>query len=228
MSNSGIYSIKNTINGKIYIGSSKEVNERLSTHKRELLLNKHVNEHLQSAYNKYGEDAFKFEVVCECDELNLLEMEDYYIKEFDTLNRDKGYNLVSADRKTILKSTKDKISNTLKEGYLSGRIKISDKCVSIMKSRTGINNHNFNKPMSEEQKRLISLSRMGKKASEETRAKMSMDRKGKGVGIKHSPERIEANRLSHLGKKLSEETKKKMSDSHKLRRSKQYERQDIN
>lgn len=62
-SDSGIYQIRNKVNGKVYIGSSVRVEQRISTHKRHLLLNKHSNQKLQLAYNKYGIDNFEYSVL---------------------------------------------------------------------------------------------------------------------------------------------------------------------
>lgn len=75
----GIYRIKNLVNNKCYYGSSKEVEKRLSRHKRELKTNIHVNCILQRAWNKYGEDNFLFEVVEECGVNVLLETEQKYL-----------------------------------------------------------------------------------------------------------------------------------------------------
>lgn len=61
--NSGLYKITNIINGKFYIGSSNHIEHRISRHKASLRYNKHRNNHLQSAWNKYGENAFHFEML---------------------------------------------------------------------------------------------------------------------------------------------------------------------
>jgi hypothetical protein len=51
----GIYCIENIINNKKYIGMSSGINTyRLSSHKRRLRKNIHVNACLQNAYNKSG------------------------------------------------------------------------------------------------------------------------------------------------------------------------------
>ena len=60
--NIGIYKITNLINNKFYIGSSSDLKKRLYEHRRELNLGVHANKHLQSAWNKYGEENFKFEI----------------------------------------------------------------------------------------------------------------------------------------------------------------------
>lgn len=59
----GIYQITNTINGKKYIGSSDDMNRRLSKHYNDLIKNKHSNPHLQAAYNKYKSNNFLIDVV---------------------------------------------------------------------------------------------------------------------------------------------------------------------
>jgi group I intron endonuclease len=69
--NTGIYQIVNQINGKRYIGSSFQLKERKKQHLRLLDYN-HPNRHLQNAYNKYGENNFKFEVLLCCDKKDLL------------------------------------------------------------------------------------------------------------------------------------------------------------
>jgi group I intron endonuclease len=75
----GIYSIKNVKNNNCYFGSSKNIEKRWKTHLNKLKNNKHHNIHLQRAWNKYGENNFIFEIVEECDEKNLLQLEQKYI-----------------------------------------------------------------------------------------------------------------------------------------------------
>ena len=58
VSKPGIYKITNKINNKIYIGSSYSISKRISEHKYQLRRNSHPNIHLQSSWNKYGEDNF--------------------------------------------------------------------------------------------------------------------------------------------------------------------------
>lgn len=57
----GIYRIKNIINNKFYIGSSKNLSRRELEHETKLNQNKHYNKYLQRAWNKYGGEAFVFE-----------------------------------------------------------------------------------------------------------------------------------------------------------------------
>lgn len=88
---SGIYMIKNTLNNKIYIGQSSDIYNRWIKHINFLKSNKHHNRHLQSAWNKYGQDAFEFSIVeeCDCDKLDLAEQ--HWIKYYSSYEH--GYNL---------------------------------------------------------------------------------------------------------------------------------------
>ena len=76
---SGIYCIINIRNSKRYIGSSKNIRQRLWSHRAELRHNKHENTHLQSAWNKYGEQNFDYYILENCEEDLLLEREQWYI-----------------------------------------------------------------------------------------------------------------------------------------------------
>jgi group I intron endonuclease len=57
-----IYKIRNVVNGKFYVGSTTDTRERFRTHRSRLRKGVHHCRHLQSSWNKYGEDCFKFEV----------------------------------------------------------------------------------------------------------------------------------------------------------------------
>jgi group I intron endonuclease len=86
----GVYKIKNIINNKVYIGSSKNIENRWKQHIYELNKNNHHSIKLQRAWNKYGKDNFKFEVIEECDIDRLLYLEQYYIDKYKSYFE--GYN----------------------------------------------------------------------------------------------------------------------------------------
>lgn len=76
----GIYAINNLETGKIYVGSSKNIEKRYDEHRYALRRGDHFNYHLQNAWNKYGEKAFQF-IVCEYVENleSLVEREQYWL-----------------------------------------------------------------------------------------------------------------------------------------------------
>lgn len=129
---SGIYVIKNLVNGKIYVGKSKNCYKRLHQHLSDIKIdsrNYNENPHLLNAFKKYGSDNFGYYIVERFNEENeeilenlLKERELYWMKELDSLNREKGYNLrYDSEGKCFCSSeTSEKISNRLKKEWESG------------------------------------------------------------------------------------------------------------
>jgi len=93
MADIGIYLILNNIAGKIYIGSSSDLNKRIKTHFQKLNKNYHPNRFLQSAWNKCGKDAFEFIVILKCNNDVLLQKEQEFMDFYKSYDRDFGYNL---------------------------------------------------------------------------------------------------------------------------------------
>ena len=52
---SGVYLLKNKQTGRVYIGSSGNIENRVKTHFRDLKFNRHCNKELQNDYNKGNE-----------------------------------------------------------------------------------------------------------------------------------------------------------------------------
>jgi group I intron endonuclease len=93
----GIYQIRNKLNGKVYVGRSVNVEKRLSDHRSALRTGSHYSEHMQSAWIKYGEESFEFNVIEECDEKLLPARESHWIRELHAVDPDRGYNLKDED-----------------------------------------------------------------------------------------------------------------------------------
>jgi group I intron endonuclease len=80
---SGIYIITTTGSNKVYIGSSVHLQRRRMQHFGSLRVNKHKNPHLQNAFNLYGEESFKFEILeFVKDKTLLLQREQFYLDQF--------------------------------------------------------------------------------------------------------------------------------------------------
>lgn len=90
----GVYKIKNTITGEYYIGSSKDLEKRILSHKVLLKNNKHTNHKLQDSYNQYGKDSFVFyELKLTSDDASnddLIKLEQCYL---DSSEKNKLFNL---------------------------------------------------------------------------------------------------------------------------------------
>ena len=77
---SGIYAITNIQTQELYIGSSNDIALRLNQHKADLRRRIHHAKHLQDAWDKYGEGAFRFEILEEVTDHRLLEsLEQHYL-----------------------------------------------------------------------------------------------------------------------------------------------------
>ena len=97
---SGIYQVKNTVNGKILLGSSLNLEGPLNRHKFMLKIGSHPNKALQKDWNDLGSDKFVFEILEEVkvkddpnfnlkDELTLLEQ--IWLEELQPFG-ERGYN----------------------------------------------------------------------------------------------------------------------------------------
>ena len=142
MSICGIYNIVNVIDGKIYIGSSNDIERRFRKHRSLLNRNIHENKYLQNAWNKYGETNFKFILVKEClmDVLLITEQE-YLNKAKEICDVYYNFNFISS-----------------KPPSPKGRIlsEYTKQKLSIL--RSGENNPQFGKSPTKDTKRKMSIS----------------------------------------------------------------------
>lgn len=146
MNLSGIYAIRNTITGYSYIGSThKKIKYRWNTHQNRLNKGVHVNTYLQNAWNKYGSDAFCFEVLEEITDLSTILVREQYWLDITELK----YNL-----RPLAESNKGhKFSE-------ESRKRISQK----------LKGHSVSKETREK----LRQANLGKKHSDETRKKLEM------------------------------------------------------
>lgn len=110
MRRSGVYKIINITTLDFYIGSAVDIPARWYRHVYGLRHNNHTNKHLQSAWNKYGEASFVFEVLEEVECACLLVREQYWI---DSLMP--KYNICRVAGSSLSVMHSDETKNKLKQ-----------------------------------------------------------------------------------------------------------------
>lgn len=177
-----LYRIVNMFNGKCYVGSTINLKDRFSNHRRELKGGIHFNRNLQNSFNKHGSAAFVYEILGECQEDQRDFQEAFYIQKFNACHPDFGYNALKIDlengTKILSQDVKDRIA----------------------KKKMGV-------PRSLETRQKIGLAHKGQKRTAETCRRISEATLGRGC----SEESREKNRESNTGRKRSTETRKNMS-----------------
>lgn len=185
----GIYKIVNKSNGKFYIGSAVSFKERWKKHKKDLRKGTHHSKYLQRAWNNYGEESFLFIVIEYVEnKLKLINREQYYI---DSLSP--HYNVCKIAGSCL----------GLKHSIETRKIYTAQR----LGKKIG--------PQTEEHKMNIRISKLGIIASDETKRKMSLSRRG----VKRDPHSLETRKKigdtqrGVLRGPLSEDHKKKIRDS---------------
>ena len=161
--NTGIYEILNTKTGQWYRGQTQvSFKDRWKGHRALLNNSKHTNEHLQSAWNKYGSDVFTFRVLARCAPEFCNEMEDYWIGE-DYNRPDISYNKMAGGGSVGIPSeeTKIKISEAKRGKTLSDEHKQKISAWSKQQKHT------------KERRQKQSEKLKGRKLSEEWKIKLS-------------------------------------------------------
>lgn len=203
-----VYKITNLINGKVYIGQTRgSVDRRF---KRHCTASPGKRFAIWHAITKHGQNNFKVETIDSASTLEELnDKERYWIKYYDSTDRNRGYNL--------------------NEGGGAGALPSAETRKKIGDAHRG----RKRPPFSKDTRMKISLAAKGRKASSETKTKMSATRKGRSrpeikgkkrseeakkaiskslKGKKRPPHVIEAVKRAHKGAKRSEVTKTKLKE----------------
>lgn len=186
---SGIYQIRNLVNGKIYIGKGVDIGSRWSKHKRLLNANKHYNIHLQRAWNNYGGNSFDFSILEHCPIEQLDEREKYHIAIYKAEGL--AYNLTDGG-----------------EGML-GNVPTIETRAKLSKINKGKKRH----PFTEEHKAKIGLGNLGKKKSAEEIARRVEKQKGQKRAPFSEEHKLKIG-LAQKGKPRSQKSMKALLASH--------------
>lgn len=243
----GIYKITNLINNKCYIGSSSlSIKTRWRGHLYALRGGYHENQHLQSSFNKYGEESLRFSVieVVEVAE-EVIAIEQKYIDELKpeyNMCRIAGSCLGKKHTKeTIKKMSEVKLGHKHTEESKS-KMSLAQKGLQIGKKHPMWGKHHTEEYkasmsgiMSGNQYGIGNKSKTGQTTSDETKLKMrgkirSEEHKAKigmaskenqyAKGYKHTDEAKAKMSLAGKGRKQSEEHKANLKEALRQRREK--------
>jgi group I intron endonuclease len=159
-----IYLITNLINGKKYVGQTKNLERRKKSH---FVDGPRDRDHLFArAVRKHGRENFEISIIEECEDDLADEREVFWISELKTTNVDFGYNLESGGNscKKLGEETKRKISESRKKWW-NGLTEEEKKAFHDRIPR---------KRMTEENKKKLLESVKGVPKSEEHKQKISM------------------------------------------------------
>jgi group I intron endonuclease len=190
-----IYLATNTVNGKRYVGQTVNPHKRWRDHKSAARRN--IDKAFYAAMRKYGEDAFVFETLATGgDKVSLTAGENFFIKMYESLDREKGYNRCEAGPcGRFTEESRKKMS-----AWQTGRKLTPEHRANLSKGLKG------KIVFSPETRQRISQRMKGKKTALGTH--WSEESKAAVRGIKKSPEVVEA--LRQRGIARAPELSKKM------------------
>jgi len=219
----GVYCIRNTANGKRYVGSASiSFGTRWNGHKSDLRNNKHHSILLQRAWNKYGESAFAFSICEYTIPEHAIAVEQVFLDFYKSYDPDRGYNVatkagsrigVKASEETRAKQSAAwrNMSEEVRE-----RISRAKRAENLSdETRAKRSASRARQTFSAETRAKLSEALRRRICTAETRAKLSAASRGR----KHSPESIERMAAANRGRKLSPEHVAKIAASNRGRKA---------
>lgn len=203
----GVYIIRCKINNFIYIGSAsgtKGFRKRATFHRWTLNHGKHHSPVLQNHFNKYGIDAFTFEIALVCPSEKCLDFEQVFLDANGVGYQNKSYN-TNPSAICLYPGKRNSVSK------LKGRIASVETRQRISIALTGLKR-------SEESIQKSREARIGRKRSPEAVAKTAAKLRGR----KRSPESIEKLRRYNLDNPLPPEVRQKINQAVIEANSKEY------
>ena len=90
-----LYKITDTLNNKVYIGQTVDNKKRWLQHKAYAKAPEKTGQYIHRAMAKYGIENFTFEIIATAlTQEDTNETESILIKQYDSRNKDRGYNLM--------------------------------------------------------------------------------------------------------------------------------------
>lgn len=208
---SGIYMIRNNVNGKVYVGSSMNIKSRWYFHKNDLRKNQHHSLLLQRSWEKHGEDVFEFSVIENCAAEILIDREQHWIDTLNASSKKHGYNRSPSAGTTAGIQRSDEYKKRMSE-VTKGRV-AWNKGMKTGKQTPEMIEKRFAKLRGSRRDPSI-----GQKISA---TKKALGQKPNAQALTSSAEIRRGKRGPNAGKTFCHETRQKMSESAKARWSKE-------
>ncbi len=165
----GIYRIISLIDGRMYIGGTKNIQLRIQKHRHCLKKGIHRSGVLQDHYNTHGSDSIQFELVELCNEDQLLIREQFYLDIYQPFEPSgfnqcklagtvKGYKHSDAER---AKMSKGRTGIKMSAEFRENRRKVWQNRKHLPDSIDKMKASQANKKYSDEAKRNMSLAHIG-------------------------------------------------------------------
>lgn len=189
----GVYMYTNRIDGKRYIGKSKNIEFRKDKHIRNARNGR--PSYFYNAIRKYGIDSFDFVVLEECQEKDLDKRERYFIQLYGSMMPN-GYNMTpGGDGHNVFETKSEEEIKVIKE--------------RMSRAHTG-------KKHTDEERLKISLSQKGKpRLYARGRPSHNKGKKMSAEFCRKISEATKGEKNGHYGKKQSELCRRKNSEIHK-------------
>lgn len=192
---SGIYKIFDVYTHFVYVGSAVNISKRWQWHIKDLKANKHRNKYLQNAWNKYGENAFRFQIIECCNKEQLIELEQSWINVLNCV-RPNGYNLAPKAGSSL--GIKRSAETKEKQRQLKlGKKQKPEHVEAKRQANIGVKRRSEQEKQALKERSLGNKFALGYKQTEKAKSKIS---------------------ATHKGKPKSEEHKKKISETLKRKR----------
>lgn len=177
--NSGVYLIKNIVNGHCYVGSAaKGFDSRWQKHVSDLKRNVHRNSKLQKAYAKYGILNLRFEVIARCPAEYVLKLEQFFI---DALKPYYNICKVAGNSRGVKRSEEYKKNMSM----VRTGSKMPAEAVEKLRLRMLGNTYTKGLKRSSEVIEKTRLKQLGSKRSAETKEKISVANSGRTISKEH-------------------------------------------
>ena len=213
---SGVYVIRNTVSGRVYVGSSQNILSRWREHRRLLRKGKHHSAVFQRSWDKHGEAAFTLSIAEVVTSYGaLFEREQHWINTLHAACSARGLNrfpTAGGARGFKMSAEARALMSAQRRGRKMPPFSAEHRA-AISAGKVGRRIKTL--PRTAEHKAAISAANTGRKRSPETRQKMSAQRRGRKMPPRTDEHRA-AISAANIGRpKHSPEARLKMSASRK-------------